>query len=162
MTDKRTYFVDSAEVSIGGTSATPMLYGAAAASTDFNLVGIRVSCEAGSSPAPPTGSSLLFAFCAVTGTVGGGAAVTPRLNGAGSVTARSTWLSGSTALTGLTQGNVFWSHPIPLAAGSSYPEWFWPGFERNVSPAALVAVYFTAVGGAGTGMLAKVTAEIAE
>lgn len=144
----RAYNVGSNAVAIGGTSATPALYGAAAAGADLNIVGIkpRVTSAAG---APPSNTSVLVQVCIVTGTVGGGSAVTPRPTGQSTQAAQSTWKSGSTALTGLTQGNVLWADDIPYTAGGGLIDWLPQGFEVNVAAGALVAVYFTA-GSAGS------------
>lgn len=145
----RAYNVASGPVSIAGTSATPALYGAAAAGADLNIVGIkpRVTSAAG---APPSNTSILVQIAVVTGTVGGGAALTARPTGQSSLAAQSTWKSGSTALTGLTAGNILWSDDIPYTAGGGLIDWLPQGFEVNVAAGTLVAVYFTA-GSAGSG-----------
>lgn len=161
MATSRPYFVDSGAVSIGGTVATPALYGAAPAGADFDIAGIRVSVVSGGSPAPPTNASIFAALAVVSGTVGGGATAAARPVGQSTLAAQSTWKSGSTALTGLTEGNVLWSHNIPYAAGASWGEWFPSGFERNVPATGLIAVYFTA-SAAGSGMSFEVTLDLAE
>jgi hypothetical protein len=156
----RAYHVASGAVSIGGTSATAALYGAAAAAADLNIVGIkpRVTSAAGS---PPNNTSVNVQICVVTGTVGGGAAVTPRPTGQSSLAAQSTWKSGSTALTGLTAGNVLWEDDIPYTAGGGLIDWMPQGFEVNVAAGTLVAVYFTA-GSAGSGCSFAVGLDFAE
>jgi hypothetical protein len=156
----RAYNVASGAVSIGGTSATPALYGAAASGADFNIVGIkpRVTSAAGS---PPSNTSILVQLCAVTGSVGGGASVTARPTGQSTQAAQSTWKSGSSALTGLTQGNVLWSDDIPYTAGGGLIDWLPQGFEVNVAASGLVAVYFTA-GSAGSSCSFSVDVAFAE
>jgi hypothetical protein len=148
-------------VSIGGTGATPALYGTIATG-DLNIVGIRCSVAAGASPAPPTNGSILAWLGVVTGSVGGGATVTPSPTGQSSLAAVSTWKSGSTALTGLTQSTLKWSGDIAFAAGAIWGEWFPTSFERSVPNGGLIAVYFTAASGAGSNMLFHVSLEIAE
>jgi len=145
----RPYFADSGAVSIASSSATPALYVASAAGADLDILEVRASVS-GSGGTVPSNTSILVQYSIVTGTVGGGAAVTPRPVGQGSTAAQSTWKSGSTALTGLTQGNVLWSCDIPYAAGSFLLEPFQDGFERNVPAGTLGAFYFTA-GSAGSG-----------
>jgi hypothetical protein len=162
MTSKRTYFVDSKEVAIGVTTAVPALYGATVSTADCSIVGIRVSCEATSSPTPPSNGSILAALNIVTGTVGGGASVTANNNGPSTLAANTTFKSGSTALTGLTQSTELWSHPIAFAAGASWGEWFPEGFERNIPVSTFFGVYFTAASGDGSGFAFKVTLEFAE
>jgi hypothetical protein len=71
----------------------------------------------------------------------------------------STWKSGSTALTGLTQSTLKWSGDIAFAAGAIWGEWFPTSFERNVPNGGLIAVYFTAASGAGSNMNFHVSLE---
>lgn len=156
----RAYNVGSSAVSIANTSATAALYGAAAAGADLNIVGIkpRVTSAAGS---PPANTSVLVQVSVVTGSVGGGAPVTARPTGQSSLAAQSTWKSGSTALTGLTQGNTLWEDDIPYTAGGGCIDWLPQGFEVNVAAGTLVAVYFTA-GSAGSGCSFSVDLAFAE
>jgi hypothetical protein len=156
----RAYHVASGAVSISGTSATPALYGAAPSAADFNIVGIkpRVESAAGS---PPSNTSILVQVCAVSGSVTGGASVTARPTGQSAIAAQSTWKSGSTALGGLTQGNVLWEDDIPYTAGGGLIDWLPQGFEINVTASGLVAVYFTA-GSAGSSCSFAVGLDFAE
>lgn len=159
----RGYEVDSGGVSIAGTSATPMLYVAAAAAADLNVCKLKVAIEGASSPAPPSNGSVLFTLNKVTGTVGGGAALTASPTGQSSLAAQSAWKSGSTALTGLTQSTEYWAGVVPFTAGASWTDDFEnTGFEINIPASGIYAVYFTAASGAGTGCNARAVLWFAE
>ena len=164
MSSKRVYFVDSTGVSIGGTSATPMLYIAPISTADLNILRIRVAIEGASTPTPPSNGSVLFQLAKVTGTKAGGGAVTPAPTGQSTQAANTVFSSAqSAAITGLTQSTVYWSHPIPYAAGASWEEYLdSPDLERNIPASGLYAVYFTAASGAGSGCNARVTLDFAE
>jgi hypothetical protein len=164
MSTSRSYFVDSTGVSIGGTSATPMLYMAPISTADLNICRIRVAVEAASTPTPPSNGSILFALAKVTGSKAGGGAVTPSPIGQGTQAANTVFSSAqSAAITGLTESTVYWAHPIPLTAGASWEDSFEnTGFERNIPASGLYAVYFTAASGAGSGMNARVTLDFSE
>jgi hypothetical protein len=148
MSQDRSYFVDSGPVSIAATTATPALYFTPA--QDLNVVGVRASVSSAAG-APPSNTSILCALAIVTGTQGGGGAVTPRPTGQSQYAATSTWESAtSAALTGLTEGAVLWDIDIPYSAGGSWGEWFPQGFERNCPNGTKMCFYFTA-GSAGSG-----------
>ncbi len=153
----RIYESDSGGVSIAGTSATPALYFSAPSTADANLCKIKVAIEGASSPAPPSNGSVLFVLAKVTGTVGGGAAVTPQLTSPAGPASNLTVKSGSTALTGLTQGVTLWTGVVPFTAGASWSDDFEnTGLEVYLAASGLYAVYFTAASGAGTGCNARV------
>jgi hypothetical protein len=159
----RAYEADSLGVSIAGTSATPAMYFAPSSTADANLCKIKVAVEGASSPAPPSNGSVLFVLAKVTGTVGGGASVTPQPTGQSTLAATTVVKSGSTALTGLTQGVTLWTGVIPFTAGASWSDDFEnTGFELSLAASGLYAVYFTAASGAGSGCNARVIAWLAE
>jgi len=160
----RPYFVSSGLIAISGTSAVPMLYGTTTSTADVNIAAIRVACEAASGGTPPGNASLLFQLAVVTGSVGGGGgAITAAHTGTSTQAANTTFISGSTALTGLTKSTVIWEHPIALTAGSSWEDTFVPGeFERNFAVSVQFAVYYLAANGAGTSMNAKCTMDFLE
>lgn len=158
MTMFRAYEVSSGLVPIGGTSATPMLYVAVPSTSDGNVAKIKVGIDAAASPAPPSNGSVLFQLAKVTGTVGGGAALTPTPLGPQGVVALTTWKSGSTALTGLAQGAELWRHPLPFSSGAAWADDHEnTGLEVYLAPSGLYAVYFTAAAGAGSNMVAEAT-----
>jgi hypothetical protein len=164
MATSRSYFVDSLGVSIGGTSATPILYIAPTSSNDLNVCRIRCSVEAASSPAPPSNGSVLFQLVKVTGTKGGGGAVTPAQLSGATLAANTVFASANAAaLTGLTASTEYWAHPVPFAAGASWEDSFEnTGFERYIPASGIYAVYFTAASGAGSGCNARVTLDFSE
>ena len=157
MLNGRTYMADSGLVSIGGTAATAALYFSTPSTQTLAIAKMKCSVEAVSSPAPPSNGSVFFALCAVTGTVGGGAGVTPAQLSGPALAAQSTWKSGSTALTGLTQGTEYWPQTVPFTAGASWADDHEnTGLELAVPVSGLFAVYFTAASGAGSGCSARV------
>ena len=160
----RPYEVDSLGISIGGTSATPALYILPTTTSDANIVRIKVAIEAASSPAPPSNGSVLWVLSKVTGSVGGGASVTAQPIGPSTLAANTTFKSGSTALTGLTQGVELWAGVVPFTAGA----WAEDTFENTgmevylPSGTAAYCMYFTAASGAGSGCNARVVLNFAE
>lgn len=164
MATSRAYQVDSLGVSIGGTSATPILYIAPTSTNDVNIVKAKFCIEAASTPTPPSNGSVLFQIAKVTGTKAGGGAVTPsQLSGV--VLAANTVFSSanSAAITGLTQSTVYWTGVVPFAAGASWSdEEENTGLELNIPASGIYAVYFTAASGAGSGMNARVVLNITE
>ena len=160
----RAYSVDSAGISIGGTSATPALYILPTTTSDANIVRIKVAVEAASSPAPPSNGSILWVLAKVTGTVGGGATVTGQPTTASSLAANTTFKSGSTALTGLTQGVTLWTGVVPFTAGASWEDAYEnTGLEIYLpSGTAAYCMYFTAASGAGSGCNARVVLNFSE
>ncbi len=157
MLNGRTYMVDSGLVSIASTSAVPALYFSTPSTQTLTLAKMKVSVEGVSSPAPPSNGSVFFALCVVTGSVGGGATVTPAQTSGPALAAQSTWDSGSTALTGLTQSTEVWPATIPFTAGASWSDDFEnTGLEPAIAISSKYAVYFTAASGAGSGCSARV------
>jgi len=163
MLNVRTYMADSGLVSIGGTSATAALYLATSSTQTLTIAKVKVSVEGVSSPAPPSNGSVFFALCVVTGTVGGGASVTPTQIAGPALAAQTTWTSGSTALTGLTQSTEVWPFTVPFTAGASWADDHEnTGLEFPVPISGKYAVYFTAASGAGSGCSARVCVWFAE
>lgn len=159
----RAYEADSGGALISGTSATPLLYIAPTSTNDCNIVKFKVAIEAASSPAPPSNGSVLFTLNKVTGTKGGGSAVTPSQLSGATLAANTVFSSGSTALTGLTQSTEYWAGVVPFTAGASWSDDFEnTGLELNIPASGTYAVYFTAASGAGTGCNARVILWFAE
>jgi hypothetical protein len=155
----RAFEIDSGLISIGGTSLTPALYISPGASADTNIVRIKVSVEAVSSPAPPSNGSVYFSLNKVSGTKAGGSSVTPTPIGASQVAAVTTWSSGSTALTGLTQGIELWGGVVPFTSGAWSEDTFEnTGLECYIPASGIFSFYFISPSGAGSGCSARVIA----
>lgn len=119
MSMSRTYMVNSGLVAIAATGLTPVFYVSVPSTADGNVFKIIPSVEVdASTPTIPSNSDIYFSLNKVTGTVGGGAAVTPNQIAGNVLASNLTWKSGSTALTGLTQSTEVWGRAIPYAAGS--------------------------------------------
>jgi hypothetical protein len=159
----RAYEIDSGLISIAATTAVPALYVAPTATNDTNLVRIKVSIEAGASPAPPSNGSVFFSLNLVTGTQAGGASVTPTQLSGSTLAARTAYTSGSTAITGLTQSTELWGGVVPFTAGAWAEDAYEnTGLEINIPLSGKYCFYFAAPGGAGSGMNARVIAWSAE
>lgn len=168
MSMQRTYGVDTGQIAIAGTGDTPALYFSAPSTADADLFKIIPSIEVGGSvPTVPSNSDVNFGIYVVTGTVGGGASLTPKQLNGNVLASNLTVKSGSTALTGLTKGAwAGWGRTIPFAAGS-----FTEADQENTNalevpllPSTLYAVYFNipAGPGAGSNMFARLLAYWAE
>jgi hypothetical protein len=150
----RTYETNSGLVAITATGlSAPLLYLTPAAGTSGNIFKIKVSCEAGAgTPTVPTSSSLAFTMNIVTGTKAGGAAVTPSPTGPDKTASGTTFSSGTTAITGLTQTTEEWFGSIPFSpgsfAGDDDPN---TGEEVWIGPAGLYAFFVTVPAGPGFG-----------
>lgn len=163
MLNQRTYMVDSGLVSIASTSAIPALYFSTTAVQTLVIAKIKFSVEAVSSPAPPSNGSIFGTLNVVTGTVGGGASVTPEQLSGTPLAAQSTWESGSTALTGLTQSTEVHPITVPFTAGASWADDHEnTGLEIPIPISAKYAFYFVAASGAGTGCSARFAVWFAE
>lgn len=159
----RGYEIDSGLISISGTSLVPALYIAPAASADCNIVRIKVSVEAVSSPAPPSNGSIFWSLNTVTGTKGGGASVTPSKLGSSGLAANTVFSSGSTALTSLTATTELWGGVIPFTAGAWAEDTYEnTGLEINLAASSTSSFYFIAPSGAGSGCSARVICWITE
>jgi hypothetical protein len=155
----RAYEINSGLISISGTSAVPALYVAPTSTNDTNIVRVHVAIEAVSSPAPPSNGSVYFSLNKVTGSVAGGSSVTPSPVGQSTLAARTTWTSGSTALTGLTQSTEVWGATVPFTAGASWEDAFEnTGLEINLPNSGTYSFYFVSASGAGSGCSARIIA----
>lgn len=155
----RGFEIDSGLIAITGTTAVPALFVETGAAVDTNIVRIKVSVEAVAAPAPPSNGSVFFSLNKVTGTVGGGVSVTPTPVGPSPVPAAATWKSGSTALTGLTQGAEAWGGVVPFTSGAWAEDTYeHTGLEIYIPESGLYAFWFAAPSGAGSGCSARVIA----
>lgn len=159
----RGYEVDSGLISISGTSSVPALYIAPTSTNDCNIVRIKVSVEAVSSPAPPSNGSVFFSLNTVTGTKGGGSAVTPSKLGPSGLAANTVFSSGSTALTGLTSSTELWGGVVPFTSGAWSEDTFEnTGLEVNLAASSISAFWFVSPSGAGSGCSARIICWITE
>jgi hypothetical protein len=159
----RGYEVDSGLISISGTTAVPALYIAPTSTNDVNIVRIKVSVEAVSSPAPPSNGSVFFSLNTTTGTKAGGASVIPSKIGPSSLAANTVFSSGSTALTSLTQSTELWGGVVPFTAGAWAEDTYEnTGLEINLAASSTSSFYFIAPSGAGSGCSARIICWIAE
>lgn len=164
----RTYVTDSGLVAITATGATPIWYISAPATADANLFKMIPIIEVSSSvPTVPSNSDVNFALFVVTGTVGGGAALTPKQLNGNVLASNMTVKSGSTALTGLTQGAFSgWGRTIPFTAGafSEADHENTAALEVPILPSTNYAVYINVPSGpgAGTNMFCRLYAHWAE
>lgn len=151
---QRTYVTDSGLVAIAATGLTPALYISVPATADANIFKLVPSIEASSSvPTLPSNGDIQVTVNKVTGTVGGGAAVTPQQFSGNALASNLTIKSGSTALTGLTQSTELDTYTIPFAIGA-----FREADEENTNaleipllPSTLYAVYMNVPSGPGAG-----------
>lgn len=120
MSTYRAYITDSGLIAVTATGLTgPLLYFSTPATATGNMVKVKATVEAGSAaPVVPTNSNIQFTLNKVTGTKAGGAAVTPNPIGADQLASNFTASSGSTAITGLTQGVELWTGTPSLVPGS--------------------------------------------
>lgn len=164
----RTYGIDTGQIAISATGDTPALYFSVPSTADADVFKFVPSIEVGASvPTVPSNSDVNFGIYVVTGTVAGGAALTPKQLNGNVLASNLTVKSGSTALTGLTKGAwAGWGRTIPFAAGS-----FSEADHENTNalevpllPSTLYAVYFNipAGPGAGSNMFARLLAYWAE
>ena len=112
------------------------------------------SIEAGSSvPTLPSNGDLQVTLNIVTGTVGGGASVTPQQLHGNVLASNLTVKSGSTALTGLTQSTEKFSWTIPFAIGAfrESDEENTNALELPLLPSTLYALYMNVPSGPGAG-----------
>lgn len=164
----RTYVTDTGLVAVGATGLTPILYFSVPAAADANIFKLVPSIEVDAAvPTVPTNSDVNFALFVVTGAVGGGAALTPKQLNGNVLASNLTVKSGSTALTGLTQGAFAgWGRTIPFAAGafSEADHENTSALEVPLLPSTLYAVYMRVPVGPGIGanMFARCYAHWAE
>jgi hypothetical protein len=144
-------FSNSAAIAYTSTTASPIMYASPGANSTLDIECIRVGTYSGSGVSYPSNGTLLFQLMRSTGTAAGGAADTPAPHNSGDVAAQGTFLDGSTAITGLTQGAVIlWQQVLPFTAGANWAEWVTPGSEWRVAASGQVSLWVTA-SSAGTG-----------
>lgn len=168
MSMHRTYVTDSGLIVVSATGSTPIQYFSLPATADANIFKCIPIVEVDASvPTVPSNSDINFSLFKVTGAVGGGAALTPVQLEGNVLASNVTTKSGSTALTGLTQGAFAgWSRTIPFTAGAfrESDEENTAALEIPMIPSTNYAVYMRVpVGpGAGTNMLVRLVTYWAE
>jgi len=138
----RYYEVNGGLVPISVATALPLLYISTPSTADTNILRIKVSVEAVSSPAPPSNGSVYFSLNVVTGTKAGGAAATPTKLGAFTLASQVTYSAGSTAITGLTQSTELWGAAVPFTSGAAWEDAYEnTGLEINLAQSGQWALY---------------------
>jgi hypothetical protein len=118
----RYYEINGGLVPISAATALPLLYISTPSTADTNVLRIKVSVEAVSSPAPPSNGSVYFSLNLVTGTKAGGAAATPTKLSASGLASNVTYSAGSTAITGLTPTTEYWGAAVPFTSGAAWED----------------------------------------
>jgi len=155
----RTYYASSGLVALSGTTPLPALYIAPTSTNDLVIARIKVAVVATSSQAasPSTNNSAYITLNTVTGSVGGGAAVTPRQQSGTTLAANTVFKSGSTALTGLTQSTELWGQDLAESAGAwgedAYEN---AGTEIPLAASSLSCFYVSTPVSAGSGLSARI------
>lgn len=162
----RAYAVDSGLVALSATGDTPLLYLAPTSTNDANVIAVKASIETGSSaPTAVSNGNLLFSLNVVTGTKGGGGAVTPSKLGTSLAANTVASSAASAALTGLTKSTELWAGAVPFTAGAFTNEaWENTGREVNLAASSLNCFYVNCPSGPGDGAnwFVRVVAWLAE
>jgi hypothetical protein len=158
----RCFVTDSGLIAVSATGLSgPLLYYAPPATAPGDISKIKVSVEANTGVPTVPVSSWAFTLNKVTGTKAGGAAVTPSPVGADQTAANIVASSGSTAITGLTQGAEIWEGTAPSSPGSQPGDDDpFTGQEVHLAASGQYAFYVTvpAGPGAGTNLFVRVVA----
>lgn len=159
----RYYEINSGLINITGSTAVPILFMSTGSTVTANVLRLKVSIEGVSSPAPPNNGSVYFSLNVVTGTKGGGSAVTPAPTTADTLASNVTCSSGSTSLTGLTASTELWGAAVPFASGAAWEDAYEnTGLEVYLKASGQWAVYMIAASGFGSGCAARVILNTAE
>ena len=141
----RFYTADSGLCALATTTASALFWawpGAATVTMDIAAIRLGVTYTGGT-PSYPSNGTVTFQLARVTGTITGGATVTPNPHNSSDIAANSVWKSASTAITVQpTVGVILWEQQLPFTAGANWAEYLTPGMEWRV-PAS---------GTAGTGI----------
>ena len=125
----RGYSVASGLVAVTSTSQTPILFATAGSTVSADVIGIRVSCPAGSSPTFPSNASVKFTLAKTTSGVGT-STVTPRPVNGLDIAANSLWYTAWSTAPSI--GNIIWEHNTSFSAGANWGEVFPSGLERRL------------------------------
>lgn len=144
----RTYTVDSGPVTLASTTQTPILASNGLATLVYDIEAIRVSVTAtvSTTPSYPGNGIVNCLFARTSAAAGGGASVVANPHNVADIAARTLWVSGATAITGIaTPGVTLWEQNLPFTAGANWAEWVTPGAEWRgaASATAGVALYIT-------------------
>lgn len=146
----RYYTAESGVCALATTTASALLWAwPGAATVTMDIAAIRVGITAsGGTPSYPSNGIVQVQLVRATGTIAGGATITPNPHNSSDIAANSVWKSASTAITTQpTVGVVLWGQQLPFTAGANWAEWVTPGLEWRV-PAS---------GTAGTGIALMTT-----
>lgn len=146
----RIYTAESGTCALATTTPSALIWAwPGAATVTMDILAVRLgTTSSGGTPSYPTNGVVQVQLVRATGTITGGASVTPNPHNSGDIAANSVWKSASTAITGQpTVGVVLWGIQIPFTAGASWAEYPTPGLEWRV-PAS---------GTAGTGIALMTT-----
>lgn len=157
----RYYTAESGTCALATTTASALLWAwPASAAVTLDIVAIRVGVAGGSSF--PANGVVQVQLVRATGTIAGGATITPNPHNSADIAANSAWRSASTAITTQpTVGVVLWGQQLPFTAGANWAEWVTPGMEWRVPASATAGTgiaLMTTQSSAGTGT--SFTAEI--
>jgi hypothetical protein len=158
----RVYTIDAGLVTVAATAQTCILVGTTTAVQTFNVEALRIGINSGAGVSYPANGSVMWQVLRSTGAPGGGGTATKSPLNPGDVACQSAWLSGSTAITGLTATTVeVWGNMMPFTAGSNWGEWVTPGAEVQCAISTNLAVWVTC-SSAGTATQFKCQLVIAE
>jgi hypothetical protein len=158
----RVYTIDSGLVTVATTAQTCILAGTTSAVQTFYVEALRIGIHSGASVSYPPNGSVLAQLLRSTGAAANGGTATKNPANVGDLAAQSTWLSGSTAITGLTATAVEpWGQELPFTAGSNWGEWWTPGAEIQVPISANLGLWVTC-SSAGTATQFKAQLVISE
>jgi hypothetical protein len=157
----RYYTAESGTCALATTTPSALIWAwPGAATVTMDIVAIRVGVAGGSSF--PTNGVVQVQLVRATGTIAGGATITPNPHNSSDIAANSAWRSASTAITTQpTVGVVLWGQQLPFTAGANWAEWCTPGLEWRVPASATAGTgvaLMTTQSSAGTGT--SFTAEI--
>jgi hypothetical protein len=142
----RTYTVDSGLVTLASTTQTAILASNGLTTLVADIEAVRVSISSGAGVSYPSNGTVNFLLARTTAAAAGGAAVTPNPHNPSDIVARTAFLSGTTAITGITTpGVTLWSQNLPFTSGANWAEWVTPGAEWRTAASATagVALYIT-------------------
>lgn len=146
MSSGRVYTIDSGVFTVATTTQTCLLVGTTSSVQTFSVIAVRVGIYSGASVSYPSNGTAHLQLLRSTGTAAGGGTATKnaKTSFASLLACQSSWLSGSTAITGLTATSVEpWGQILPFSAGANWAEWDTPGDETDVGPSANLALWVT-------------------
>jgi|SRR5215469_13626923 len=141
----RIYTAESGTCALATTTASALIWAwPASAAVTMDILAIRVGVTAsGGTPSYPSNGIVQVQLVRATGTIAGGATITPNPHNSSDIAANSAWRSASTAITTQpTVGVVLWGQQLPFTAGANWAEWFSPGSELRIPASATAGTGF--------------------